>query len=194
MKTQIEITSTGLDVSFIEGPQETVFVGNPDNVNCSLDVVVQEKEQEQVNIPFTITPKEIPFVVFAKIGNGEFTAHRLALSWQHNNYFSQTCGTCQAGVGRMMGIIDYLNDRTIFTEEQHIQGEDRPLFDVGFKIDVKLPTHFRILVLKKLETWQDLVEWIRNTMSSSIEGAHIKQLDLRSEQPEQTFSCEGTAF
>lgn len=196
MKTVIDINTSGLDAQFIEGDPGTVFTGKADNVNCQLDVqVVPVPEGNPV--PFEILPKEIPFRVFARVGSGEFSCHRLALSWQHNNYFSPTCGTCQAGVGKMMGIVDYLDNRTMVSRSQAIttlDGSVPPAFDVGFSLKINQPQHFRFILLSSLENWQDLLDWISTIMASSIEGAHIKTLELRVEGQDQVLQKEGTSF
>lgn len=191
----IDLSTSGLTSRFFEGNQPTTFTGNLDQPDYAF---VGARLYTGTHTPSPdpeILPKQLPFVVFGTIGSSEFSAHRVRLSWQHNNYFSPTCGTCRAGVGRMMGIVDYLNNRTILSTEQMVPGEgETKEFRVGSGVSlfIKNPKAFRFIVIPSTKSWQDVLNWIREIMDSAITGAHIKTLELWVDG--ELYQVEGTPF
>lgn len=187
----IEMNADGLKAHFYQGEHPHATTGNFSQPDYEVlgawlydDTHTPEKDP-------TFLPKEIPLTVYAKIGDEQFQAYRIAISWQHNAYFSETCGTCKNGVGKMMGLVDYLDNRVLLSTGQH-KGDH--LFDLDYSMTLKIknPVNFRFVVIPSLNTWQDVLDWICSLMSAAIEGAHIKTVELRI--GDNSFQAPGTVF
>lgn len=191
----IDLSTSGMTARFFEGSQPTTFTGNLDQPDYAF---VGAKVYAGTDTPAPdpeVLPKQLPLVVFGNIETMNFSAHRISLSWQHNNYFSPTCGTCQAGVGRMMGIVDYLNNRTILSTTQMVpvEGETKEFrIGSGVSLFIKNPAAFRFIVIPSTASWQDVLNWLREIMDSAVVGAHIKTLELWVDG--KVYQVEGTAF
>ncbi len=140
--------------------------------------------QEQ---PFTANEQQFRFI--ADMGDG-LKAHRAYMSWSHNEYFSSTCSSCQAGVANLHRGVEYIDHNLILPKAE----------TKGTAKQYKLPSGPEVLVfdhhglnhlaIDKETSPQNFIDWVAQMFIGAIEMAHVKQIQMRI--GETVYSAEGT--
>lgn len=154
-------------------------------VDITVDVVCTTSD-------FSIHPNKVQFRYVHGLKNSTSWGcqnishgHTSFAEWTYNEYFSETCEQCRAGVTSLMYAFQYLNDAILIFDENIVNKDtfrtdefivvryttERGLFRAAYR-----RTANKFVVMPHETTIENILAWFKRVFKSSLEMAHVKEM------------------